>query len=168
MAGKKKVLPTTTDEIKEVPKETEGMKELPVAENKVKELPKVTEKKKELPAVGNPENTVKIGDALIEIKPTKVRYQRDMTANFYRALELYPIVEILSWDERVVGDGRDGDKAQMDWLIAVTDNPELIKQEYNNMDTELIEKLVVIFKRVNKIDEKEEKRKNIQREKITE
>ena len=58
------------------------------------------------------------------------------------------------------GDGRDGDKAVFDWLIAVTDDPELITENYDLIDTDTIEKMMLIFRRVNKIDEKEEKLKN--------
>lgn len=63
--------------------------------------------------------------------------------------------------EGAFGDDRDGDKALMDWLIAVTDNEQLVLDNYDEMDTELIERLLAIFKRVNKIDEKEEKQKNL-------
>lgn len=80
-----------------------------------KEIPQETKELKPMPAVGIAENMVRIGDEMIEIKPTKLRYQRDMTANFYKALEMYPLPEILSWDENVIGDGRTGDKAVMDW-----------------------------------------------------
>lgn len=59
------------------------------------------------------------------------------------------------------GDDRDGDKAVMDWLIAVTDDEELILQNYDGMDTGLIEQLLAIFRRVNRIDEKEAKQKNL-------
>lgn len=60
------------------------------------------------------------------------------------------------------GDDRDGDKAVMDWLVAVTDNEELILAHYDEMDTDTIERLLAIFKRVNKIDEKEAYQKKIQ------
>ena len=136
-------------------------KELPSAETKGKELPPVTTETKELPKVGNPENTVMIGGKLIEIKPTKVKYQRNRTATFYRALDMYPLVDILAMEEGAFGDDRDGDKAVMDWLIAVTDDEELVLNNYDDMDTATIEKILSIFKRVNKIDEKEEKLKNM-------
>lgn len=136
-------------------------KELPSAETKGKELPPVTTETKELPKVGNPENTVMIGGKPIEIKPTKVKYQRNRTATFYRALDMYPLVDILAMEEGAFGDDRDGDKAVMDWLIAVTDDEELILNNYDDMDTATIEKILSIFKRVNKIDEKEEKLKNM-------
>lgn len=60
------------------------------------------------------------------------------------------------------GDNRDGDKAVMDWLIAVTDDEQLILDNYDSMDTGLIEQLLEIFRRVNRIDEKEQKQKNLQ------
>jgi hypothetical protein len=65
-----------------------------------------------------------IGDTLVEIKPTKLRYQRNRTAFFYKALEMQPLVDILSLSEGAFGDERDGDKCVMDWLIAVLDNEE--------------------------------------------
>ena len=50
------------------------------------------------------------------------------------------------------GDERDGDKAVMDWLIAATDDEELIVNNYDEMDTEMIEKILSIFRRVNRIE----------------
>ena len=60
------------------------MKAVPDAEQTAKDLPQPVIKTKELPAVGNPENTVTIGGKLIEIKPTKLKYQRNRTALFYK------------------------------------------------------------------------------------
>lgn len=54
-----------------------------------KKLPDAEQKVKELPVVGNPENTVAIGDKLIEIKATKLKYQRNRTAAFYNILDMY-------------------------------------------------------------------------------
>ena len=62
------------------------------------------------------------------------------------------------------GDDRDGDKATMDWLIAATDDEQLIVDNYDEMDTGTIEKILSIFKRVNRIEEKEQKQKNMQKE----
>ena len=105
----------------------------------------------------------KIGDKLVEIKPTKLKYQRNRTASFYKILELYPLTEVLAMQEGTFGDERDGDKAVMDWLIAVFDDEKLVMENYDEMDTGMIEKLLIIFKRVNQIDEKEEKLKNLAR-----
>ena len=62
------------------------------------------------------------------------------------------------------GDDRDGDKALMDWLIAATDNESLIVEHYDEMDTGIIEAILSIFKRVNRIEEKEQKIKNMEKE----
>lgn len=143
------------------PAVTDTTKELPEVTDTHKEVPEVTHKVVPPPKTGNPENTVEIGGKLVEIKSTKVRYQRDRTAMFYRMLELYPLVDILGMDSSTFGDGRDGDKALMDWLIAVTDDPDLIVENYDTLDTDTIERLLAIFRRVNKIDEKEAKLKNV-------
>ena len=122
----------------------------------------MAETNKPLPA---PEQTDKglpqIGDQLIEIKPTKLKYQRNRTAAFYRMLELYPLADILAMEAGAFGDDRDGDKALMDWLIAVTDDERLILDHYNELDTGVIEQLLQIFRRVNHMDEKEQKQKNL-------
>ena len=49
----------------------------------------------------------------------------------------------------------------MDWLIAVFDNEALVLENYDAMDTGTIEQLLEIFRRVNRIDEKEQKPKNV-------
>lgn len=76
-------------------------------------------------------------------------------------LELYPLADILAMEAGAFGDDRDGDKAVMDWLIAVTDDAELITGHYDSLDTGVIEQILSIFRRVNRIDEKEAKQKNL-------
>jgi len=124
-----------------------------------KELPPVQQVEKDLPQIGSPENTIVIGDRLIEIKPTKLRYQRNRTAAFYKMLELYPLADILAMEAGTFGDD---DKAVMDWLIAVFDDEALVLENYDAMDTGTVEQLLEIFRRVNRIDEKEQKQKNLQ------
>ena len=126
-----------------------------------KPLPAPEQTDKGLPQIGSPENSVRIGDQLIEIRPTKLKYQRNRTAAFYRMLELYPLADILAMEAGAFGDDRDGDKAIMDWLIAVTDDEQLILDHYNELDTGVIEQLLQIFRRVNRMDEKEQKQKNL-------
>lgn len=76
-------------------------------------------------------------------------------------LELYPLADILAMEAGAFGDDRDGDKAVMDWLIAVTDDEKLVAAHYDSLDTGVIEQLLSIFRRVNRIDEKEAKQKNL-------
>lgn len=66
---------------------------------------------KELPEVGVPENTVMIAGKPYEIKPTKLKYQRNRTALFYKILDMFPITDIMTMDVGAFGDDRDGDKA---------------------------------------------------------
>ena len=148
---------------KDLPPVDQEQKELPSAEQEIKDLPDAKQSKKAMPELKNPENSIKIGDTLVEIKPTKLKYQRNRTASFYKILELYPLTEVLAMQEGTFGDERDGDKAVMDWLIAVFDDEKLVMENYDEMDTGMIEKLLIIFKRVNQIDEKEEKLKNLAR-----
>ena len=129
---------------------------------KSKPLPPAEQTEKGLPQVGSPENTVVIGDQLIEIRPTKLRYQRNRTAAFYKILEMYPVADVLAMESGAFGDDRDGDKALMDWLIAVFDDAALVTEYYDEMDTDTIEQLLAIFRRINRIDEKEQKLKNLQ------
>lgn len=145
-------------EIKEVVTETKEAPEVQVESVPVKEPRR---KKKEQPQTGNPENTVLIGEKLIEIKPTKLKYQRNRTAAFYKMLDYYSLTDILGFESGTLGDERDGDMALMEWLIAVTDDEGLIRQNYDEIDTGTVEKMLSIFKRVNRITEKEEKLKNL-------
>lgn len=153
MAPRKK-LPAVEQEIKETPSAQQPSKEQPQTEQEVRELPKI----------GNPENTVTIGGKLIEIKPTKLKYQRNKTALFYKVLQIYPVADILAMEAGTFGDDRDGDKALMDWLIAVTDDPDLIVANYDEIDSGVIEQLLSIYRRLNKVDEKEANLKNVRME----
>lgn len=127
-----------------------------------KEIPDTTVETKELPSVGVPENTVVINGRLIEIKPMKLKYQRNRTAAFYHALDLYPLPDILAMDGNTFGKGRDGDKALTDWLVAVFDDEDFVRENLDEIDSDMIYKLLAIVKRINKIDEKEEKLKNLE------
>ncbi len=159
---KAKALPNAEQEAKNLPDKEQETKELPEVGMEEKKTPTTKTKAKALPAVGNPENTVMINGRPIEIKATKLKYQRNRTATFYRILDLYPLTDVLAMEAGSFGDERDGDKAVMDWLIAATDDEQLILDNYDEMDTDTIEKILTIFKRVNRIDEKGEKLKNLE------
>lgn len=146
---------------KALPVAEQEKKELPAIEIEIKDPPERIATTKELPKVGTPENTVIIGGRLIEIKPTKLKYQRNRTAVFFHILEMYPLADILAMGPKSFGDGLDGDKKLYDWLVAVTDDEELIREHYDEIDSGTIYKLLEIFRRVNKISEMEEKLKNV-------
>ena len=119
---------------------------------------------KDIPMTTNPENTVSICGKLLEIKSTRAGYFRNRTALFYKVIDAIPLPDIFAMDSGTFGDNRDGDKAMMDWLIAVTDAPDLIVNNYDDIDADTIYKLLSIFKRLNRIDEKEVKQKNAEKE----
>ena len=129
---------------KRMPVKEQVEREIPETVIEKKETPATDKKQRELPDVGSPENTVMIGGKLIEIKPMKLLYQRNRTAAFYHILENYPLPDILAM-ENSFGDGRDGDKALCDWLVAVTDDEELIRENYNDIDSETIYRMLAIF-----------------------
>lgn len=135
---------------------------LPEEGQKQASAPAKKQSRRKLPLTGNPENTITIGGVMIEIKPTKLKYQRNRTATLYKLLDVYPLADILAMEEGVFGDDRDGDKAVYDWLVAVTDDEDLIREHYDSMDTDTIERLLTIFKSVNRIDEKESRQKKLQ------
>jgi len=145
---------------KAMPQKEQIEKEMPESGVEKKEIPKAGRKQKELPTVGVPENTVMIGGKLIEIKPMRLEYVRNRTAAFRHILETYPLSDILAM-ENSFGDGRDGDKALYDWLVAVTDDEDLIRENYDKIDTGTVYKMLAIHRRVDKIDEMEAKLKNV-------
>ena len=145
---------------KAMPAKKQVEKAMPETGLEKKELPEGGVKKKDLPQVGYPENTVMIGGKPIEIKPMKMKYVRNRTAAFRHILETYPLSDILAM-ENTFGDGRDGDKALFDWLVAVTDDEQLISENYDEMDTDTIYRMLAIHRRIDKIDEMEAKLKNV-------
>lgn len=154
----RKAIPKTNTAPKPVPEYEEQVKPVPEPTPKEVPVPPVTEKEIPLPPVGDERNLVQFGRDLIEIKPTKLKYQRDRTAEFYRALKQMPLVDILSLPDGTIDPERSSDKMLFDWLIAVTDNAKLVAANYDSLDTETIYKLLEIFCRLNHIEDNEKKR----------
>ena len=149
---------------KSLPKVNENEKPMPEVTEVTPPLPKPTNKKIAAPKVGNPQNVVQFGDIEIELKPTKIRYQRDRTAAFYRMLKQMPLIDILALQDGILDPERSSDKMLFDWLIAVTDDPKLVTANYDKLDSESIYKMLEIFCRLNHIPE-DEKKQNAQTEK---
>lgn len=145
---------------KAMPSESQGERVMPSTEIIEKEPPESGVRQKELPPIKSPENTVTIGGKLIEIKPMKLKYIRNRTAAFRMLIEQFPLSYILAMDKTSFGDGRDGDKALYDWLVAVTDDEDLIRENYDEIDSDTIYKLLAIHRRIERIDELEAKLKN--------
>ena len=146
-------MPATEQAVKASPSEKQTEKAMPV----------VTDSKKDLPDPRNAMNCIVLGDEIVEIKPTKLKYHRNRTALFYRYVETTPLPDLLGLKKGTFGDDRDGDKAMFDWLIAVFNDADLVKRHYDEMDTDTIEQILSVFRRVNRIDEREENLKNAEK-----
>ena len=160
MAVEEKPIPESTQEAVQTPHANNKRKPAPKSNTTQKEIPKETELNRAPPAEIDPENCVTINGETIEIHPTKIKYQRNRTAAAYRILEVYPLADVLAWDKGIIDPDRDGDQIVFDFLTAVFDNSKLVARLYDSMTTGDVERILKIFKRLNKIDEKEEAAKN--------
>lgn len=151
----RKSLPKVSEEAKPIPEVTEGSPPIPEA----------SQRKMRTPKVGNSQNMVQFGDVEIELKPTKIKYQRDRTAAFYRVLKQMPLVDILALQDGLLDPQRSSDKMLFDWLIAVTDDAKLVTANYDKLDSETIYQILEIFCRLNHIPDDEEKKQKAQMEK---
>lgn len=136
------------------PKITTATKELPEVTENAPLLPNANSENVPLPNEGKQENMVQFGKRLIEIKPTKLKYQRDHTAALYHVLKQMPLVQFLAMPDDFLeaqGDKRSPDKMLFDWLIAVTDDVNVVRENYDELDTDTIDKCLEIFCRLNKI-----------------
>ena len=148
---------------KPAPEVKQEQVEIPEVKTEDKPLPKKDVPQKESPKILRPENMVTIAGRDIEIKSTEIGYFRNNVANFYMMLDTYPISMLLMQREGFLGqdDNRNGDKALMDWMGAVVNDPEFIHDHYNEIDVDTIYRMLEIFKRVNHLDEMEAKIKNV-------
>ena len=162
MPRMKRPLPEVTDTTKDLPEEKELNKDIPDEKPLDKEQPTGSSLDKALPPDINYENVIRLGGEDIEIKPTKLLYQRNRTAAAYRILDVYPLPDILAMEKGILDPERDGDAIVMDFLIAVFDNKALVKKYYDSMTSEDVDKILKIFKRLNHIEDKEEAAKNRQ------
>lgn len=170
MAIETKELPEITEKPKRTPRGKKLDKNIPEATELNKDIPEAKELNKELPPTVNPENVIRLGDKDIEIKPTKLLYQRNRTAMAYHILEIYPLPDILAMDKGILDPERDGDAIVFDFLTAVLDNKpgapdpvgtaEMLKEYYDSLTSEDINRAVKIYKRLNHIEDKEEATKN--------
>ena len=154
--AKAKNLPESNNNVVEIPAVSENTKETPNENKEIPVLPEETELNKAQPTSDNEENCVTIGDRKIEIKPTKLKYFRNKTASVYNILKVVPINEFLTYDKGVFDPNRDADEILFNFLIAVFDDSDFVKDNYDNMTAGDIEKILKIFGRLNGIDEKEE------------
>lgn len=169
--SKEKELPSDNVEIVPIPVETEVKSETPEVTPQVnytpsqsaekETMPEASPVKEEKPSDFLEENCVIIGGQKIEIKPTKLKYFRNKAASAYGIIKLVPLHELLTYEKGVLDEKRDADQLLYDFLVAVFDDPVLVRDHYDELDADTIDRIVKIFGRLNHIDEKEElQRKN--------
>lgn len=140
------VLPNTSKLKEEIPEKT------PEKET----IPDPSPEKEEMPTDLNMENVVVIGGKQIEIKPTKLKYFRNKTTASYAYLKAVPLTEFLSYDKGVFDKNKDADQLLYDFLVAAFDDATFVRDNYDEMTADDVEKVIQIFGRINHINEKEE------------
>ena len=60
------------------------------------------------------------------------------------------------YEKGVLDEKRDADQLLYDFLVAVFDDPVIVRDNYNELDVDTLEKIIKIFGRLNHIDEKQE------------
>ena len=148
--------PVESEIVNEKPEETPKLETTPEETSQKETIPKESPEKTEKPSDVLGENCVKVGDRIIEIKPTKLKYFRNKAASAYGVIKVVPIHELMTYDAGVLDQTRDADTLLYDFLVAAFDDPVIVKENYNEFDVETIERIIKIFGRLNHIDEKQE------------
>ena len=122
----------------------------------VEVMPEQSPAKEEMPSDFIEENCVVIGNQKIEIKPTKLKYFRNKAASAYGIIKAVPLHELLTYEAGVLDPVRDADSLLYDFLVAVFDDNTIVREHYDELDADTIDRIVKIFGRINHVDEKEE------------
>jgi len=145
------------DQPTESPKRTDKPAESPVKE----ETPEASPEKIEKPSDVLEENCVMVGNKKIELKPTKLKYFRNKAASAYGIIKAVPLHELLTYGKGIIDETRDADQLLYDFLVAAFDDRNFVRDNYDELDADTIDRICKIFGRLNHIDEKEEQaRKN--------
>ena len=154
--------PTQSDAIDKTPEASPAMKGAPEETPFVENTPEETPQKTDLPSGLNMENVVFIKNEPIEIKPTQLRYFRNQAVSSYNFIKAIPLTTFFTYQKGVLGN-RSPDEMLYDFLVAVFDSSEFVRDHYDEMTADDVDRIVKIFGRINHIDEKEEQaRKNQQ------
>ena len=157
----KQTQPENSDLLEDTPTESKKVEVIPEESKQLEETPEESPPKTEMPSDLNEENCVVIGDKKIEIKPTKLKYFRNKASSGYGYIKSIPLHEFLTYEAGAFDAKRSADQLLFDFLISVFDNSSFVRDNYDNLDADIIDKICKIFGRINHIDEKEEQlRKN--------
>lgn len=115
---------------------------------------KITTKK--IPETVPEKFRAKVGDEEREIKPTRMQYFRAGTVGIYKFLKIIPLNEFISYEPGVFDPEKSADQLLFEFLVAVFDDEDFVKRNYDEFNADDIEKFVKAFGELNHIDEKEE------------
>ena len=149
-------IPAESKQKSEQPDKTPELEITPEATAKLEVVPNESPEKTEKPSDFVEENCVMVGDKKIEIKPTKLKYFRNKAASGYGIIKAIPLHELLVYDKGVLDETRDADQLLYDFLVAAFDDSTFVRDNYDNLDADTVERIIKIFGRINHIDEKEE------------
>lgn len=138
------------------PEELQLLQDVPKESEKKDTVPDISPKKEEMPSDYLEENCVMIGGKKIEIKPTKLKYFRNKAASAFAIIKAVPLHELLTYGKGVLDEKRDADQLLYDFLVAAFDDSELVKNNYDEIDADTVDRICKIFGRLNHIDEKQE------------
>ena len=141
--------------------ETPKLEIVPKESAEKEDTPEPTAEKEEKPSDEIEENCVIVGGKKIELKPTKLKYFRNKAASAYGIIKAVPLHELLTYGKGSFDETRDADQLLYDFLVAAFDDKELVRDNYDEIDADTVDRVCKIFGRLNHIDEKEEQaRKN--------
>jgi len=151
-----KETPAETDLNKEQPIETPKVETKPEESKQLDTTPEASPEKEEKPSDQLEENCVLVNGQKIELKPTKLKYFRNKGASAYGIIKAVPLHELLTYGKGIIDENRDADQLLYDFLVAAFDDSSFVRDNYDDMDADMIDRIVKIFGRINHIDEKEE------------
>ena len=153
--------PKETNKLTVVPNESKQIDMIPEESKPLEIIPDASPKKQEKPSDEIEENCVLVNGEKIELKPTKLKYFRNKAASAYGIIKAVPLHELLTYGKGILDETRDADQLLYDFLVAAFDDKEFVRDNYDNLDADTIDRICKIFGRLNHIDEKEEQaRKN--------
>jgi len=151
-----KVTPTETETIKTIPATIQKLNTIPNENKQIETIPDAIPEKQEMPSDEIEENCVVIKGEKIEIKPTLLKYFRNKAAAGYGAIKSIPIQEFLTCEAGVFDETHSADELLFNFLVAVFDSSEFVRDNYDNIDADTLDRICKIFGRLNHIDEREE------------
>lgn len=151
-----KIQPNESPLKEDVPEVSPAKEDIPEVSPKKEEIPEPSPAKNSMPSDLNMENVVTICGKQIEIKPTKLKYFRNKTTSSYGYLKAIPLNEYLGYDKGVLDKTKDADQLLYDFLVAAFDDPVFVRDNYDEMTADDVDRIIKIFGRINHIDEKEE------------